>query len=138
MNKLSAFYGEVSQYAKQHDISMDTALKNVKKLGYDYIECYSAEAASNSESKKIIDANGFEVVSFFGSFNFGYDSIEVTKNKIQNFVDLALNADVKKIMPMLGAVRPGDNVNDIMKKMCECINILCEEARRHNIIVTIE
>jgi sugar phosphate isomerase/epimerase len=132
--KMSIFYAHLYQAARQRGVPMEQVLTEARVLGYEALECDSNEIAADAAAfRQMTDRAGFRVCSV--PCHFGFHN-GVDPARIRKVIADTLTVGCDKILAIPGYLSPG--IPEAMDRMVQGLEILCREAEKAGITVTLE
>ena len=136
MIKTSIFLEHLYEIAAQTGCTPAQAMKEAKKLGIDYVEADAFRAHENiDELKYLLDRAELKIGGLFAFFDFGH---EKQPEKVNALLDCAQALNAENIMPITGFINEGEDSAAVTDSMVREMNILCDEAQKRGITVTLE
>lgn len=107
MAQLNAFHAHILEACAQRDLTEPEALRQVKAMGYDGLECDCRQLTK--ERRQWFDDCGLKVASVYENYDFGYAPREENERQIRRHLERAVSFGAKKVLCVPGFVRKGDD-----------------------------
>ena len=138
--KMSVFYEHIAEAAVQTGKSVSEICKLAASYGISGVEIEDKRLLNEREEiLEVLSDAGFEISCIYGFFDFSHD------DKIERgyqFVDLAKELGVKKIMPIPGFIQDDEREPEVyqkcLAKMIDAMNQICAYAKEKDVIIVLE
>lgn len=138
--KISVFYEHLVEASAQTGKSISDICKMAASYGIKGVEIEDKRLFEEKEEiLNNLSNAGLEISCIYGFYDFSHD------DKIQrgyDFVDLASELSVKKIMPIPGFMREEEKGTDsyqkCLDKMIDAMNKICAYAKEKNVMIVLE
>lgn len=138
--KISVFYEHIAEAAMQSGKSILEVCKLAASFGIEGIEIEDKRLIN--EGKEILEylkESKLEISCIYGFYDFSHDD---NIQRGYDFVDLACNLGVNKIMPIPGFMQDNEREPEVYKKcldkMIDAMNRICEYAKEKNVMIVLE
>lgn len=139
-NKLSVFYEHIFDAEAQSAGSetIESLLHFSKDCGIDYLECDLARLAKPKETKAIFDSCGMGVSSIYYFYDLIHDTDDLCRKKWHTHLETAAELGSKMIMCIPGFICDADEYAESVRIICHRLNMMCSDAEKYGITVTME
>jgi len=132
----SVFLDHVNTAAKQRSITLEEALRQVKQLGYDAVDCsYSTFRDDPIALRTMLQEVGLEVACVFGAF---YLTDPSRNGELVEFFDKVVLLGTKMVLVVPRVLQPGEKTPENIEAITLALAYACEEAKKRGLAVTLE
>ncbi len=138
MNKLSTFYKHISEAAAKQGWDIETAMKQVKSYGVDYVEIQYGPDFDAEETGALLERCRMQTACVCANFDFLHDSRELSAEKYQRVFEAAKTLACNKVLCIPGMMDEERDHAEQMACFAERITEMCEVAKAWGITVLVE
>lgn len=138
MNKLSTFYNHIYVAAEQNGWDVETAMKQAKSYGVDFIEVQYGPDFDVEATKALLESSDMQVACVCANFDFLHDSAEISKEKYERVLDVAKELECDKVLCIPGMMDAEGNHEEQMVIFAEKIAEMCKAAEMQGITILVE